>query len=190
MNKDHDYGGRHATTSSGRSSTSGCSRWTGPPRRRRLRAAAKGLTSEGGATGTAAAGTASPKPSAPAAAAAELLPRLVDPYDPKQDLTRRARSWLHANCSTCHVEAGGGNARMELEFATALDKMRVLDEKPLHTTFDLPDARLVAPGHPERSWSCKRVGTRGPGQMPPLSTNRIDEAGLALLREWIAAMKE
>ena len=124
------------------------------------------------------------------AAVCELLPRLADPYDPKQDLTKRARSWLHANCSACHVEAGGGNARMELEYATAPDKMRVLGETPLHATHDLPDARLVAPGHPDRSVIVKRVGTRGPGQMPPLSTYRTDETGLALLREWVAAMKE
>ncbi len=120
----------------------------------------------------------------------DLLPRLVDPYDAKQDLTRRARSWLHANCSACHVAAGGGNALMELEAATAADKMRVLGEKPLHSTFGLPDARLIAPGHPDRSVILKRVGMRGSGQMPPLSTNRPDEAGLNLLREWVAALKE
>ncbi|HET6575827.1 MAG TPA: PQQ-dependent sugar dehydrogenase [Fimbriiglobus sp.] len=125
----------------------------------------------------------------PAAVCAQL-PRLVDPYDPAQDQTKRARSWLHVNCSACHVEAGGGNAQMQLESATAPDKMRVLGEKPLHATFDLPDARLIAPGHPDRSVIVKRVGTRGPGQMPPLSTNRVDEAGLALLRGWVAAMKE
>ena len=45
----------------------------------------------------------------------------------------------------------GGNAAMELEFGTALDKMRVLDVAPLHHTFDLPDAKLIAPGSPEGS---------------------------------------
>ena len=51
--------------------------------------------------------------------------RLVDPYDTTENLNLRARSWLHANCSQCHVEAGGGNARMELEFArkSELDKI-------------------------------------------------------------------
>src|SRR5206468_7150046 len=34
--------------------------------------------------------------------------QLVDPYDPNQSLDARARSYLHANCSVCHAEAGGG----------------------------------------------------------------------------------
>ena len=55
-------------------------------------------------------------------------------YDAKADLTLRARSWLHANCAPCHVEAGGGNAQMELEFQTPLEGMRVMDVKPLHDT--------------------------------------------------------
>lgn len=115
---------------------------------------------------------------------------LVNPYDKTQDLTLRARSWLHTNCSMCHVEAGGGNAKMELEFVTNLDKMRLIDEKPIHSTFDLTDARLVAPGMPERSVLLHRVQLRGANQMPPLSTNRVDEQGLALLREWVQAMKK
>jgi mono/diheme cytochrome c family protein len=118
------------------------------------------------------------------------LPRMVDPTDARQDLTARAKSRLHANCSQCHVEPGGGNARMELEFTTALDKMRVVDERPVHATFDLPDARLVAPGSPGRSVLLKRAGTRGPNQMPPLATSRVDEAGLALLREWVRSLEK
>jgi glucose/arabinose dehydrogenase len=120
----------------------------------------------------------------------DALPRLVDPFDPKEDVAKRAKSWLHANCAACHVEAGGGNARMELEFHTALDKMRILDEKPIHSPLDLPDARLIAPGDPDRSVLLKRVGLRGKDQMPPLSSHRVDEAGVALLREWIKSMKK
>jgi glucose/arabinose dehydrogenase len=137
----------------------------------------------------------SPPPDKPVTAAtalrqgSKLFDRLADPYDRTQDLDRRARSWLHANCSSCHVEAGGGNAQMELEFATAFEKMRVLDVKPLHHTFELPDARLVSPGHPERSVILKRVGMRGAGQMPPLASTRIDAEGHALLQEWIRTLK-
>lgn len=114
----------------------------------------------------------------------DKMPRMVNPYDTKEDLTKRARSWLHTNCSSCHVEAGGGNAQMELEFHTAFDKMRLVDAKPVHNTFGLNDARLLAKGAPDRSVLLKRIGVRGKDQMPPLSTNRVDEAGVLLLREW------
>src|SRR5262249_50660662 len=56
--------------------------------------------------------------------------RLVDPYDPKEDLTLRARSYLHSNCAQCHVEAGGGNAMIDLEFTTEPDRMKVIDVVP------------------------------------------------------------
>ena len=113
---------------------------------------------------------------------------LVDPYDSKQDLNLRARSWLHANCSSCHIEAGGGNAQFESEFSLTRDKLKLVDVAPVHQTFDLKDAKLVAPGDPARSVLVHRVGLRGPGQMPPLSTYRKDDAGLALLRDWVKSL--
>src|SRR5262249_3265574 len=87
----------------------------------------------------------------------EKRPHLVDVYDRTQDVDKRARSFLHANCSICHVEAGGGNAQMELEFVTPRDKMRLFDTKPVHHTYGLPDAKLIAPGHPERSVLLQRL---------------------------------
>ena len=96
---------------------------------------------------------------------------------------------MTVNCASCHVEAGGGNAQMNLEFATALEKMKVVGEKPVHTTFELPEARLLAPGKPESSVLLHRIGLRGTGQMPPLSTNRVDAAGVELMREWCKALK-
>jgi mono/diheme cytochrome c family protein len=117
--------------------------------------------------------------------APEKYRKLVDPYDPKADLTLRARSYLHSNCSQCHVDAGGGNSQMELEFTTPLDKMRLIDVKPVHHTYNLPDARLIAPGHPERSVLLQRMSHRKEGRMPPLATSMVDEPAVALMREWI-----
>jgi uncharacterized repeat protein (TIGR03806 family) len=115
--------------------------------------------------------------------------RLVDPYDAKQDLALRARSYLHSNCAQCHVEAGGGNAMIDLEFSTKLEKMKLIDVPPQHDTFGLKDARLIAPGRPEASVLLHRVGCRGPGQMPPLATSLVDEPALQMLRDWVRAMK-
>ena len=71
-----------------------------------------------------------------------------------------------------------------------LDAMKAIGIKPLHATFDLPDARLIAGGHPERSVLLSRVNRRGPGQMPQLSSSIIDERAVAVLRDWIESLPE
>jgi hypothetical protein len=120
------------------------------------------------------------------------LKALANPYDKSQPLDARAKAYLHANCSVCHVEAGGGNSAMQLDFPTEWAKMRLIDVKPLHQTFDLKDAKLIAPGDPDRSVLIQRVSKRGPntGQMPPLATSRVDTAGVDMLREWCRGLKK
>jgi glucose/arabinose dehydrogenase len=116
--------------------------------------------------------------------------KLADPYDRKADIQLRARSYLHSNCAQCHVEAGGGNAQMELEFHLKPDRMKVVDVKPVHNSFGLADARLVAPGHPERSVLLRRLSHREQGYMPPLATNVVDKEAVEMLSEWIRKMPE
>jgi uncharacterized repeat protein (TIGR03806 family) len=132
-----------------------------------------------------------PKPTSMLAVAPSALKKLANPYDRSQPLDARAKAYLHSNCAACHVEAGGGNAQMQLDFPTAWDRMRLIDAKPVHQTFGLEDARLIAPGAPERSVLIHRVSRRGPntGQMPPLSSTRVDAAGVELLTEWCKSLK-
>ena len=115
----------------------------------------------------------------------EELTRLSDPLDKSLDLKQRAASYLHANCSNCHVEAGGGNAQFSVEIDAKPEQTKLIDVKPVHTTFDLQDARLVAPGSPERSLLFHRMQRRGHGQMPPLGTSLVDKPAVELIREWI-----
>lgn len=117
------------------------------------------------------------------------LPRLVDPYDPANDLDARALSYLHANCSVCHVGTGGGNSRIVLEFATAREAMNIFSARPQHDTFGIDNAMLIAPGDPDRSILYQRVARRGRGQMPPLVSAVVDERAAQLIRDWIKAMK-
>ncbi|MBM3821568.1 MAG: c-type cytochrome [Verrucomicrobia bacterium] len=113
---------------------------------------------------------------------------LVNPYDHREDLSARARSYLHANCSVCHVEAGGGNARMELEFTREESKMNLIGSRPQHDTFGIPDAAVVAAGAPEKSILLHRLSRRGKGQMPPLVSARVDTQAVALMKEWIQSL--
>ena len=115
-------------------------------------------------------------------------PRLVDPHDAEAPLEARVRSYLHVNCSTCHVKEGGGNARMELGLTTSKGRMRVIGEVPIHDRFDLPDARLVAPGAPERSVLFHRISRRGAGQMPPLGTTEVDREAVEMIADWIRGL--
>jgi uncharacterized repeat protein (TIGR03806 family) len=116
-------------------------------------------------------------------------PRLVNPYQASAPREARVRSYLHVNCSVCHVSEGGGNANMELGLTTPLDKMRLIDEVPMHARFDLPDARLVAPGSPERSVLYYRISRRGTDQMPPLASTEVDREAVKLIADWIRSLR-
>ncbi len=114
--------------------------------------------------------------------------RLANPYDPQADLNDRARSYLHANCSHCHVADGGGNAKMELEFITEAEKTRLFDVEPLQGNFGIVDARLVACGDPHRSVILYRTSKLGRGRMPHLGSTVVDERGVQMFREWIGSL--
>ena len=118
----------------------------------------------------------------------EKLRRLVDPSDSHRfELASPLVSarQLHQ----CHVEAGGGNSQFDVNFLTDADRMKLIDVAPLHDTFGVPDAKLVASGSPEHSLLLHRIAVRGGGQMPPLATAKVDEAAVKLLREWIQTLK-
>ncbi|MFN5299463.1 MAG: PQQ-dependent sugar dehydrogenase [Planctomycetaceae bacterium] len=116
-------------------------------------------------------------------------PRFPEPYGSEGTLEQRVRAYLHSNCAHCHVEAGGGNAAMELNWKTSTDKARIVDVPPLHDKFGLSEPRLIAPGAPERSVLLHRLGKRGRGQMPPLASSIVDEQATRLLRQWIEQLE-
>lgn len=116
-------------------------------------------------------------------------PRLVDPDDAAAPLEARVRSYLQGNCAHCHVEAGGGNAAINLHFTATREGMKVLGAKPLHDTFGLRDAAVVSPGAPDRSVLLHRLAHRGRGQMPPLGSQVVDDQAVRLVRQWIASLR-
>ena len=80
--------------------------------------------------------------------------------------------------------------KIEVRWDTADDKMKIFDEKPVHQSFNIPDARLVAPGHPARSILIHRIGLRGPGQMPPLATEHVDPTGIDFITTWVKSLPQ
>lgn len=115
-------------------------------------------------------------------------PHLVDPNDKTQPLEARARSFFYTNCAGCHVDAGGGNSLMNMDFHAKRDDMKIIGVKPIHLFPDNPAAELVKPGEPENSVVFLRMSRRGTGQMPPLGSNVVDTRSVELLREWIQSL--
>ena len=67
--------------------------------------------------------------------------------------------------------------------------MNLIAAFPQHDTFGIQNARLVAPGSPDRSILYQRVFRRGRAQMPPLVTRYVDRQAAEMIRTWIAQMK-
>ncbi len=120
--------------------------------------------------------------------------RLVDPFDESNpDLNARARSFLHARCSQCHVEAGGGNSKMAMQFyQTDPEKFGLIGYAPSHGSQGLEgdDVKIVAPGNPGKSVLFNRIAKSGPGQMPPVGAVTPDPHGVGLLLRWILEVNE
>ena len=115
-------------------------------------------------------------------------PNLTRVDDIDESLTKRARSYLHANCAHCHHQGGGGATVFDLSYHLPLKRTKLLGLPPAQGDFDLENARVVAPGDPYRSVLLYRMAKQGNGRMPHLGSRRIDSAGLKLIHDWIANM--
>jgi hypothetical protein len=77
---------------------------------------------------------------------------------------------------------------MDLKFDTTLANTAACDAVPQSGDLGLANARIIAPGAPDRSVLVARMDRRDAQAMPPLASNAIDTAGVALLRDWIASL--
>lgn len=114
--------------------------------------------------------------------------KLVDPYDKGASIQDRARSYLHANCGSCHVSVGGGNSKLTLSFTTPLESTGMVDALPEHSDFGIPNARIVQPGLPNQSVLLRRLQSDRVGKMPPMGRHIVDTQGVDLIKQWIQSL--
>jgi uncharacterized repeat protein (TIGR03806 family) len=113
------------------------------------------------------------------------VPRLVDPGVRWGGLDRRARSYLHANCSGCHRPQGGTVVDLDLRYATPLSATNLCN--PAENTFGLDGMSRITPGDVEHSMVHHRMTTPDV-RMPPLGTEVVDDVGAALIADWIRSL--
>jgi hypothetical protein len=118
----------------------------------------------------------------------EAMAKIADYEDNSQPLDRRARAYLHANCSHCHRKWGGGNAEFQLLATLDLKDTRTVDVRPAHGAFGLSDPRILAPGDPARSLILHRMKLLGLGRMPHVASMVVDAKGVQLIEDWIQGL--
>jgi uncharacterized repeat protein (TIGR03806 family) len=115
--------------------------------------------------------------------------RFCSPYDESAELETRARVWLDVNCAMCHRPEGPGNATIDLRYSSPLAETKTIDVNPAQGDLGIVDARLIAPGHPERSLMLHRIKSLSEGRMPILGSNLVDVKAVKLLNKWIRTMR-
>ena len=125
----------------------------------------------------------------PLPAPADQLEKLIDYQDENQTLDRRARAYLHSNCSHCHIKWGGGNAEFKLVSTLPLRGLGIVNVPPAHGNFKIDGAKLLVPGHPEQSIILQRMNMTGLGRMPHIGSRVVDEKAVRLVSDWIKGMK-
>jgi uncharacterized repeat protein (TIGR03806 family) len=128
---------------------------------------------------------------APAPAQAPRLPVWDDPAT--GTVAERARAWLEINCAHCHNPRGPART-------SGLDLMASQTDRYQQGIWKTPIAAGrgsggryydIVPGKPDESILAYRIASTELGvMMPELSRRLVNEEGVALVREWIAGLKD
>jgi hypothetical protein len=111
-------------------------------------------------------------------------------------VARAALGYLHANCGSCHYKGTTAvPSRVTLWLSLTTQTMQSPETSDAYRTGILVPPLVaglgatvrIAPGNPAASLVWRRMGVRDDSgwQMPPIATEEVDEAGLAVVRHWI-----
>jgi len=118
-------------------------------------------------------------------------PRIVRWDDAGASLDERARAYLDVNCAHCHNPAGAAsNSGLFLDWNQTDPVARGIGKHPVAAGRGSGTAGVVIdPGNPDNSILLYRLASTEPGvAMPELGRATTHREGVALLRQWIAAM--
>lgn len=112
-------------------------------------------------------------------------PHLDDTDASDAAVADRARAYLAVNCGVCHAPGGTGGGSMDLRYETPFTAMGICDTPPTNGDLGVADARLFAPGAPERSVLSLRMRATDVTRMPGIGSQVVDEVGVAAIEAWI-----
>jgi putative heme-binding domain-containing protein len=110
------------------------------------------------------------------------------PDDVSACLDQRARSYLHVNCSHCHLMGGNASTVFDLRYDKTLAESKMVNVGPMKGDYHLPQAKIIAAGNPAASVLIYRLAKAGSGRMPHIGSKTLDRTGFHLLWKWIATL--
>ena len=110
--------------------------------------------------------------------------------DQSASLEDRVRSYLDANCASCHRPEGGPRSTFDLRLNVSLEASGLINGDVLED-LGIAGAKVIVPGQPEKSILYVRLAELGTSTaMPPLAKNKLDTEAVNLVRDWIVSMDE
>lgn len=109
--------------------------------------------------------------------------------DESADLELRVRSYLDANCASCHRPGGVPNLTLDLRLNRPLALQNMV-KAPTLSHASRPNQLIVRPGFHESSELWLRDASLDENRMPPIGRNLIDEPYIRALAEWIDNLAE
>ena len=106
-------------------------------------------------------------------------------------LDARARAWLEINCAHCHSPDGPArNSGLDLLASQRNPTAFGINKPPVAAGIGSGGLAFdIVPGQPDKSILVFRIASTHPGiMMPELGKRLVHDEGVALIREWIAAM--
>jgi uncharacterized repeat protein (TIGR03806 family) len=115
---------------------------------------------------------------------------MPDISDLGASLEERARAYLDANCASCHRPGTGNRGLFDARYSIPLESQNLL-YGDLNNHFNQTGARVIIPQDLEHSMLYQRLqDVHNDNAMPPLAKNRIDSAGVNLIRDWINSQSQ
>ncbi len=119
-------------------------------------------------------------------------PRTAIWNSPSESLHQRALAYLDSNCGHCHNPHGpGGTTGLNLVYDAPLDLTLGINKPPVAAGRASGGLSYsIVKGQPDQSILAYRMASGETGvMMPEIGRTLVHEEGVALIREWIAAMK-
>jgi glucose/arabinose dehydrogenase len=116
------------------------------------------------------------------------MPRLAALEDASASPELRVRSYLDVNCAACHRPGGPSRGTFDARFLTPLAEQNLLAGGLLAGDLGIADARLIVPGHPQRSILLQRLVRTDAMRMPPTAVNALPAPVASLLKDWIQSL--